>query len=65
VISDENSSQGVAFEQACKAFELFTLQEKRWTLIKFSRIRNASVDDRFFEAVHWVIRGYYKDLKAR
>lgn len=44
------------FQQANRAFDLFTLAEREQALEIFSRLRYPSIIDRFFEAVHQVIR---------
>lgn len=44
------------FELANKAFDLFTLAERRRALDEFARLRYPSIVDRFFEAVHRVIK---------
>jgi hypothetical protein len=43
------------FVLANRAFEHFTLAERRLALEKFARLRYPSIADRFFEAVHQVI----------
>jgi len=44
------------FVMANRAFELFTLPERLRALEVFARLRYPSLVDRFFEAVHVVIR---------
>lgn len=44
------------FALAMRAFELFSLDERRQALEEFARLRYPSVEDRFFEAVDAVIR---------
>ena len=44
------------FELAAKAFGLFTLAEKQIALERFAQLRYPSIIDRFYEAVHEVIR---------
>lgn len=44
------------FQQANKAFDLFTLQERTLALEEFAQLQYPSVRDRFFEAVHRVIK---------
>ena len=44
------------FELANRAFEMFTLAEREIALERFAVLRYPSIIDRFFEAVHQVIR---------
>jgi len=43
------------FAQACRCFELFTLQERHRVLEEFARLSYRSITARFFEAVHRVV----------
>jgi hypothetical protein len=43
------------FALANRAFELFTLAERERALERFASLRYASINDRFFDAVHFVI----------
>jgi hypothetical protein len=52
------------FALANKAFDLMTLQERRFVLEQFSRLRYPSIADRFFEAVHSVIRERYDEASG-
>jgi len=52
----ERMGQRADFEQANRAFELFTLAERELALEEFARLRYPSIIDRFFEAVYSVIR---------
>lgn len=42
------------FQLANEAFELMTLSERREALEAFARLRYASIEERFFEAVYLV-----------
>lgn len=44
------------FVVANRAFELFTLAEREQALERFAELRYPSIVDRFFEAVHSVIK---------
>jgi len=44
------------FAISIRAFGLFTLAEQRKALERFAQLRYPSITDRFFEAVHQVIR---------
>ena len=56
------------FELSSKAFGLMSAADRMEVLIRFSRLRYTSIIDRFFEAVHQVIRdreesqGHTKDF---
>lgn len=43
------------FEQAMRAFDLFSLRERREALREFASLHYPSLDDRFYEAVYRVI----------
>lgn len=46
------------FAMANRAFDHFTLAERRAALERFATLRYPSIDDRFFEAVYQVICEY-------
>lgn len=52
------------FRQAIRAFDLFTLAERRMALERFARLRYPSIEDRFFEAVYFVIKTAHEDARA-
>ena len=49
------------FTMANRAFDLFTLAERRDALETFALLRYPSIEDRFVEAVHRVIVEIMKD----
>ena len=50
-----NEQEREEFETACRAFGLFSTEEKARAVEVFARLRYPSARDRFFEAVHQVI----------
>ncbi len=50
------------FAHAMRAFDLFTLEERKQALEAFARLRYPSITDRFFEAVYRVVN---RDRPAR
>lgn len=48
--------QAADFKQAMRAFELFTLAEKRQALERYGQLHYDRVEDRFFEAVYATIQ---------
>ena len=51
----EDSEFGIAN----RAFELFSLPERRLALEKFATLKYPSIEDRFCGAVHFVIQGQF------
>lgn len=53
------------FAQANRAFELFTLAERKQALEEFARLQFPSIVDRFYEAVYRVIHEKDKQVWQR
>ena len=58
------TEQDDSLELASRAFSLFTRSEQLRALEKFAILRYPSAADRFFEAVHFVIREARDPLPA-
>ncbi len=52
------------FELANKAFDIFTLAERKAALAAFAKLHYASVEEKFFDAVHQVIDSHRTALAA-
>ena len=54
-MADPTRPRTADFDQANRAFDLFTLAERRRALEIFAGLKYQQIDDRFFEAVYRVI----------
>ncbi len=52
-------SEADELAQAMKAFDMFTLEERKRALEEFASLEYPSITDRFFEAVYRVICSIY------